>query len=97
MVFGTWTIWTRRAFLRQVPLVLVEQVGRLQRVVAADGDQRVDLEVHQGAVDVAQAHGLLRVVEIRGVSTLARVGAGRADHDAAVLRMPVRSFSVNTR
>jgi hypothetical protein len=33
--------------LGQVLLVLVEEVGRLERVVAADGDQRVDLEVHQ--------------------------------------------------
>ena len=53
---------------RQVLLVLVQEVRRLQRVVAADRDQRVDLEIDERVVDVAQPRRLLVVVAGRPAS-----------------------------
>jgi hypothetical protein len=70
--------------LGQPLLVFVEEVGGLERVVAADRDQRVDVEVDERVVDVAQRRGALGVEQVLGpVDALARVGARRADHDAA--------------
>ena len=41
----------------EAALVLVEDVGGAQGVVAADGDERVDLQVEERLVDAAQAVG----------------------------------------
>ena len=65
-------------------LVLVEEVGGLEGVVAADRDQRVDVEVDEGVVDVAQRLGARGVGQVLGLlDPLAGVGACGADHDAA--------------
>jgi hypothetical protein len=70
----------------ELALVHVEEVGGLQRVVAADGDERVDFEIDERVVHVAEAGRLLRVVEIGlGVDALARIGAGGADDDPAAV------------
>ena len=52
--------------LGQTALVLVQEVGGLERVVAADRDQRVDLEIDQRVVDVAQPLGALGIGAVVG-------------------------------
>ncbi len=69
---------------REALLILVEKVRGLQRVVAADRDQRVDVEIDERVVDVAQVDGLLQIVEVVGLfDPLAGVRARGADDDAA--------------
>ena len=75
---------------RQVLLEELELVGRLQRVVAADGDQGVDAQRHQGLVDGLQRGGPLRVLQVgRLGNVLAGVGPGGADHDALAVARPL--------
>ena len=68
---------------RQAVLVELELVGRFERVVATDRDQRLDAQRPEPLVGVFQRlHplGILEVARMRDV--LARIGAGGADHDA---------------
>jgi hypothetical protein len=68
----------------QPPLVLVEEVRGAEGVVAADGDQGLDVEREEPLVDAPQALGLLGIVEIvERADVLAWVGAAGADGDAA--------------
>ena len=58
----------------------LELVGRLQRVVAADGDQGVDVQRQQGLVDRLQRRRPLRVLaSAPGANVLAGIGPGGAD------------------
>ena len=75
---------------RQLLLEEPEFVGRFQGVVAADGDQGVDLERTQGLVDGPQPGGSGGVLEVfRPENLLAGVGPRGADqHALAVPRAP---------
>ena len=68
----------------QVVLEQLHFVGCLERVVAADRDQRVDLERTEAFVDASQRCHQLGILQVcGGVDVFARVGAGGADHDSA--------------
>jgi hypothetical protein len=74
---------------RQLLLVLEQEVRGLERVVAADRDERVDLEIDERAVDVREQARLALVAEVVGpVDALARVRARGADEDAARVAKP---------
>ena len=67
---------------RQRLLKLGEFVGRLQGVVAPDGDQRVDVKRRQGLVYGAQGcHALRVLVVFRRLYPCPGVGPCRSDHD----------------
>jgi hypothetical protein len=83
MVLGRWTMRTRGASSGQPLLVLVEEVGGLEGVVAADGDEGVDARGPPGRCTRCAAARSCRVVEILGaLDALAGVGARGADDDA---------------
>jgi hypothetical protein len=66
-------------------LVELELVGRLERVVTADGDQRVHADRAQPLVNSLQRRRTLGVFQVRRVRHhLAGVRAGRADEYAAL-------------
>ena len=72
--------------LGQVSLEHLELVGGLERVVAADGDERVDLQRRERRVHGAERAGLLLVAEVGGaVHEPAGVGPGGAEQDAAAV------------
>ncbi len=81
---------------RQLLLEELELVGGFQRVVAADGDQRVDLQRDQRVVDRLQRRDPLRVLQVGGVGdVLARIGPRRADQNPlAVARDRLRNLCV---
>ena len=79
-----------RAFGKRV-LKGVEEVGGAQRAIATNAYQRVDLEVDQRVVDVAQTGYALAVGEIFGAAHLfARVGATCADKDPSRIAEPTQ-------
>ena len=80
----------------QLLLEELELVGRLQRVVAADGDQGVDAHRHQRVVDRLQRRGALGVLQVRRVGdVLARIGPGRADQDALAVARALQHVVVD--
>jgi len=77
-------------FVRDVVvLILVEEVGRLESVVTADRDERIDIEGAQGAVNPAEPLGFLGIEQVcGGLDGSAGVDPRGSDDDASTVAKP---------
>ena len=76
--------------LRQTVHVHLELVGGLERIVAADRDEAVDLQRSKSVIDAAQRRRSLRVIQMVDMGdVLSGVGACRADQDSLRVSCPL--------
>ncbi len=69
-----------------VLLVLVKEVGRLERVIAADRDERIDAQIAKGMMDTRKPFGLFGIEEVRRcLDPGARIDPRGSDDDAAAV------------